>query len=132
MSPRLLRTVLLTIALLAITAPAFFCTGPAAGEGGDNEEQPTSQWRNVYNADAKYVGMETCRGCHNEVYQTFIKTGMGQSFGMATKQKSAADFAPAHALVYDSALDYYYRPYFAGDSLYIMEFRLEGKDTVHK
>jgi tetratricopeptide (TPR) repeat protein len=61
-----------------------------------------------------------------------MQTGMGQSFGMATRQKSSADFMPAHALVYDSALDYYYKPFWKNDSLYVMEFRTEGKDTVHK
>jgi hypothetical protein len=112
--------------------PAFFCTNPAATATGDEEAHPESKWRNVYNADAKYVGMDVCKGCHAEVYNTFIQTGMGQSFGSATRQKSAADFSPTHALVYDSALDYYYKPYFTGDSMFIMEFRLEGKDTVHK
>ncbi len=57
---------------------------------------------------------------------------MGQSFDYATKQKSAGDFDPKIALVYDSALDYYYKPFWNGDSLYIMEFRLAGNDTVHK
>lgn len=131
MSPRLLRTVLLSFALLAITMPAFFCTNPSTSSG-EEEAHPESPWRNVYNPDAKYVGMDVCKGCHADIYNTFIQTGMGQSFGLATRQKSAADFTPAHALVYDSALDYYYKPYFVGDSMYIMEFRLEGKDTVHK
>ncbi len=76
--------------------------------------------------------MQTCRGCHESIYETFIQTGMGQSFGLATKEKSAADCSPAHALVYDSALDYYYKPYWTKDTFYIMEYRLEGADTVHQ
>jgi tetratricopeptide (TPR) repeat protein len=60
-----------------------------------------------------------------------MKTGMGQSFGNATQQKSAADFGE-HAVVYDSLLDYYYHPFWRGDSLCIKEYRLEGKDTVHQ
>ncbi len=96
-----------------------------------SEEHPESPWKNVYNPDAKYVGMQTCRGCHSEVYNTFMETGMGKSFDHATKQKSAADFSPEHALVYDSVLDYYYHPYWNGDTLYIQEFRLAGKDTIH-
>jgi hypothetical protein len=76
--------------------------------------------------------MQTCRTCHESVYQTFIQTGMGQSFDHATRRKSTADFSPAHALVYDKDLDFYYKPYFDHDSLYVMEYRLEGKDTVHK
>lgn len=130
MSSRLLRTALLLIALFAITLPVFFCNTPQSA--GEEQEHPESKWRNVYNADAKYVGMETCKGCHGDIYQTFIQTGMGQSFGMATRTKSAADFTPAHALVYDTALDYYYKPYWDNESFYIMEYRLEGRDTIHK
>ena len=129
MSSRLLRSILLGITLLLVTLPSFFCNTPQAST---TEDQPSSPWRNVYDSSAHYVGMQTCKGCHEEVYKTFIQTGMGQSFGAATKDKSAADFAPAHALVYDSALDYYYRPYWDKDSFFIMEYRLEGKDTVHK
>ena len=131
MSSRLLRKLLLVIALFAITLPVFFCNSPAVkNEDGDVHE--TSKWKNVYDTSAHYVGMQTCRGCHEPIYQTFIQTGMGQSFGFATKQKSAADFSPAHALVYDSVLDYYYKPYWVDDSFYIMEFRVADGDTVHK
>ncbi len=130
MSSRFLRIILLAIASLAITTPVFFCGSPAQKSG--DAPGPTSLWKNVYDTAAHYVGMQTCRTCHESVYQTFIQTGMGQSFGIATKQKSAADFSPAHALVYDSALDYYYKPYWTNDTFYIMEFRLEGGDTVHK
>ncbi len=131
MRVRLLRKISLTLALFAITLPAFFCNTPAASVD-DEVVQPTSLWKNVYDTSAHYVGMETCRTCHEGVYQTFIQTGMGQSFGFATKEKSAADFSPAHALVYDSSLDYYYKPYWTNDSFYIMEFRVEDGDTVHK
>jgi len=92
--------------------------------------------KNPYlNADkekAHYVGMTTCKSCHWQVYETFIQTGMGQSWGIANKQKSAADFSPANALVYDTIKDLFYKPYWDGDSLCILEYRLLGKDTVHK
>jgi hypothetical protein len=78
----------------------------------------------------KYVGKQQCRSCHADIYNSFIKTGMGQSFGAATKQKSAANFL--HDPLYDAALDFYYLPFWKGDSMYISEFRLQGKDTVFK
>lgn len=130
MSSRLLRFILLGIAVVVVTLPSLFCTGPQ--KGAKSADQPTSPWLNVYDTAAHYVGMNTCRGCHEEVYKTFIQTGMGQSFAPASRLKSAADFSPAHALVYDSALDYYYKPYWQHDSLYIMEYRTEAGDTVHK
>jgi Flp pilus assembly protein TadD len=87
---------------------------------------------NIQDNKAQYVGMQTCRSCHWQVYETFIKTGMGQSWDVANKEKSAADFSPAKALVYDSVKDFYYKPFWDGDSLTIMEYRLSGHDTVHK
>ncbi|MCB0706932.1 MAG: tetratricopeptide repeat protein [Saprospiraceae bacterium] len=78
-----------------------------------------------------YVGMQTCRSCHDNIHQTFIHTGMGQSFGKATLQKTAAHFGP-DALVYDEALDFYYYPFFRDSNMYVLEFRLEGSDTVHQ
>lgn len=76
----------------------------------------------------EYVGMQTCRKCHESIYQSYIKTGMGQSFHAATKEKSAADFDGN--VVYDSISNFYYRPFWRNDSMYVEEFRLEGKDTV--
>ena len=119
-----IRNILLALAMFCTIVPLFYCNKP--------NTEGVSAWRNVYDTTVHYVGMQTCRTCHEAVYQTFIKTGMGQSFDHATKQKSAADFSPSHALVYDSALDYYYKPFWKGDSLYIVEYRLEGKDTVHR
>lgn len=131
MSSGRIRSILLLVALMAVTLPTFFCHNPAQKDGEETAHE-SSLWRNVYDTSAHYVGMQTCRTCHEDVYKTFIQTGMGQSFGVATKEKSAADFSPAHALVYDSALDFFYKPYWDRDSFYIMEYRLEGKDTVHK
>jgi tetratricopeptide (TPR) repeat protein len=79
----------------------------------------------------KYVGIETCRSCHNDIYKTFIQTGMGQSFDLATRSKSAADFSKKH-VVYDKFNDMYYTPFWKKDNMYIMEFRLSGRDTIHK
>ncbi len=83
------------------------------------------------NDSTQYVGMSQCRLCHESIYNTYLETGMGKSFDIASKKKSAARF-DEHALVYDKYKDFYYHPYWEGDSLKFMEFRLEGKDTVHK
>lgn len=97
-----------------------------------NSEQKESPYLNVQDKNAHYVGMQECRSCHWQIYETFIQTGMGKSWGIANKQKSAADFSPDKALVYDSVKDFYYKPYWNGDSLYILEYRLNGRDTIHK
>src|SRR5688572_8965697 len=111
MSSRFLRFLLLGFAAVGMTMTAFFCRErePASAQNG-----PQSPWRNVYDTSVHYVGMGTCRTCHASVYDSYIQTGMGQSFDHAGRQKSAADFSPEHALVYDKDHDLYYRPYFTG------------------
>ncbi len=81
--------------------------------------------------ETKYVGMETCRGCHQDIYETFIKTGMGKSFDHASLTKSSGNY-DNHQPVYDKFHDFYYYPFWENDSLRIMEYRLEGGDTIHK
>lgn len=91
----------------------------------------TSPYLNVSDS-VRMVGMQTCRSCHQSIYDSYIQTGMGQSFGLATRTKSAATF-DNHSVVYDKKNDLYYKPFFANDtSLYILEYRLAGKDTIFR
>lgn len=97
--------------------------------------QPTTEsiregFRNL-NPEVGYVGMATCRSCHSNIHETFQHTGMGRSFGLASPGKSAACFG-SEALVYDEASNFYYYPFFRDSQLFILEFRLEGGDTVHQ
>jgi predicted CXXCH cytochrome family protein len=78
-----------------------------------------------------YVGIATCRSCHANVHETFVRTGMGRSWDLATREKSAATFGK-HTVVYDSTNNFYYYPFFRNDSMYVLEYRLEGRDTVHR
>lgn len=83
------------------------------------------------NDTVKYIGAHTCMLCHQGIYNSFIHTGMGESFDIASKKKSAAKFGP-HVVVYDKYKDFYYHPFWKKDSLYVLEFRLKGKDTIYK
>lgn len=56
---------------------------------------------------------------------------MGESWDLASPRKSSADFT-GHAPVYDAFLDFYYYPFWKDSLLYLMEYRLAGKDTVFK
>ena len=118
------NTFILALALLTCCL-FWYCQGEKSVT-----KKSESPYLNLHDT-IKYVGIETCRKCHENVYQTFIKTGMGESFGLATPQKSKATF-DQHFAIYDSISDYYYRPHWKGDSLFIDEFRLANKDTVHK
>ncbi len=110
--------------LLGIAMTLVFCQRDAVVETNANTYQ------NLQDSVA-YMGMQTCRSCHNNIHQTFIETGMGQSFDHATQQKTAATYG-AHAVVYDKKSNFYYQPFFRDSILYVMEYRLEGKDTIHK
>jgi Flp pilus assembly protein TadD len=83
------------------------------------------------NDTVKYVGINTCKECHSQIYDSYILTGMGKSFDNASKSKSAANFS-YHKPVYDAHLNFYYFPFWENDSLRILEYRVEGLDTVHK
>jgi tetratricopeptide (TPR) repeat protein len=78
---------------------------------------------------AKYVGMNTCKLCHQSIYNSFIKTGMGKSLDVASKQKSSADFS--NASIYDKFSNMHYNAFWQKDSLYFKEYRLEQNDTIH-
>lgn len=83
-----------------------------------------------FNDSVGYVGMQTCRGCHTSIYDSYIETGMGKSFEWAHRAKSA--LPTEIPLLYDSILNLYYQPEFKGDSLFLKEFRLDGKDTSNR
>jgi len=92
---------------------------------------PTSDTYLNLGKEVKYVGMATCKSCHANVHATFVHTGMGKSFDLASMEKSDADYGD-HALVYDTVSNLYYKPFFEDSSMYVLEFRLEEGDTVHQ
>src|SRR5580698_8357667 len=66
----------------------------------------TSSYLN-HSDTARYVGINTCKLCHQDIYNSFIKTGMGKSFDVANKEKSYAQFN-SHSVVYDTSSNLYY------------------------
>lgn len=111
--------VALCVLLLALLGQ--YCSSP---------ESKTEVWLNHHDS-VRYVGKSTCMQCHAGIHEQFLKTGMGQSLGKARPVRSSSTFNK-HAAVYDASRDLYYLPAFRGDSLTITEFRLEGRDTIHK
>lgn len=99
-----------------------------SGENKNDEQQ------RVYASlsdSTRYVGMATCRQCHATIYDSFIQTGMGQSFGLASREKSSAHF-DMHSVAVDSVHGFRYHPNWHGDSLFVLEYLLKGKDTTYK
>ncbi len=110
--------------LLGISIFLVFCN--------DSQKQISteSQYLN-HNDTVNYVGIDACKQCHISIYESFIKTGMGQSFDLASRQKSAARLT-RHTVIYDKYSNFYYHPFWQNDSFKILEFRLDGKDTIYK
>ncbi|MGB1242939.1 MAG: multiheme c-type cytochrome, partial [Chitinophagales bacterium] len=123
------NTLLLSILFICI-ALFVVCQSPSNQEPTNKATTSDLPYQNLHDT-VKYVGMQACQSCHQEIYETFIKTGMGQSFDHATPQKSAAEFGN-HVVLYDSLNNFYYKPFWQQDSLYIKEFRLDAttKDTI--
>ena len=122
------RKVILSTFLFFIALILIYCNSPE--EKKTTSSSTPTTYLNL-NDTAKYVGKEQCRLCHQNIYNSFIETGMGKSFDVASKTKSAARFSE-HEVIYDKQSDFYYHPYWSGDSLKVLEFRIDGKDTVYK
>lgn len=105
----------------------FFC----ARQGPELTTSETSPWRNIHDS-VGYVGMATCRSCHQDIHTNFVQTGMGRSLGKASASRTDAQFGD-HALVYDTTNNLYYFPYLEDSLLYIREFRLSpAGDTIYE
>lgn len=84
-----------------------------------------------HNDSVSYVGINTCKQCHQDKFESFSRTGMGSSFAKADTNKSVAQ-VDGHQLIYDKYLDYYYRPFWNENEFLLEEFRLgPSGDTIH-
>jgi len=116
------------ICLFLVVALFIYC-----GTDSPQSAQNSNQQKDYLNWDESvaYVGDEACASCHQENYQSFKRTGMGQSFHFASPEKSKGEFSP-HVAVFDSLNNLFYHPFWRNKDLIIKEFRLEGKDTIHQ
>lgn len=117
----------IVIILIGFVLLIFLCLCNNAAPGALGVNSPYLN----HHDSVKYVGAEQCAQCHQDKAQTFLETGMGKSFDYSSKQKSAGRFINTPP-VYDSFLNLYYLPYWQGDQFMLKEYRLVGKDTVHK
>ncbi len=121
-----LRSLILSFIAISAGILISYCGNDKSNRSKLTEKDP---WLG-HSDTAKYVGMNTCRQCHMDIYNTFIHTGMGQSFDSVSRPKSSAIFEK-HTVIYDKEKDFYYHPFWQGDKYFIREFRLDGKDTVY-
>jgi tetratricopeptide (TPR) repeat protein len=122
-----MKKIALIVVIVFVAVFAMFC-GP--GKGNDQTGEKLTTFAGLSDT-VSYVGINTCKQCHQDIYNTYMQTGMGQSFDNATHAKSKGRFEDAKVL-YDKFSDLYYKPYWKGDTLKVTEFRLSGNDTIYK
>lgn len=81
--------------------------------------------------EVSYTGMASCQPCHQDIYESYRRTGMGQSWYRPHPADTIEAFGP-QVVVHDEPSGYSYHPYWAGNSFYILEFRLENGDTTYR
>lgn len=116
--------------LIPVLVTVIFAACQTEEKNGENWEKQPETFRNL-GPEARYVGMEACKSCHSDIYETFRHTGMGLSFDSATTEKSSATFGN-HALVFDRERSLYYQARLEGKNLLIDQFQLSGNDTINK
>ena len=117
-----------TALLLLLFLPLLFCSTFSCRERKpDKENLPYASLID----STRYVGMDACKNCHYDKFETFTKTGMGLSFDAATRAKSSARFSDT-SMVRDAHRNLLYHPHWLNDSLHLTEFRLSGSDTLYK
>jgi predicted Zn-dependent protease len=126
--PNLLKYLLIFLPL-AIGVIIFSCETPEGNTPAQTIKIDTLLYLN-HSDSARYVGINTCKLCHQDIYNTYIETGMGKSFDVASKQKSSGDYH--NSVIHDRIGDFYYKAFWLNDSLQFLEYRLKGKDTIYK
>ena len=97
------------------------CTSPSS------EEPPPST-----EGQAKYVGDETCAGCHESIYMSYHRTGMGKSVSLFDPQTAPEAFS-SNTEVYHPETGYYYEPYVQNDTLFQAEYLKDADgNTIHE
>lgn len=77
---------------------------------------------------AEYVGDEACESCHEDLYASYKRTGMGRSVSLF-KARSAPETATP-APVFDAKRNLYYEIIIRNDSLYQREYRKDDAGQV--
>jgi len=81
--------------------------------------------------NAHFVGTQTCKSCHEDIHNSYTHTGMGKSWYLP-KQQPRTEIFNQKSTVFDKYKNLWYKPFYKNDTFYIMEYRLQGKDTIHK
>lgn len=84
------------------------------------------------NLQVEYTGTESCKECHEEVYEAYINTPSGHSMSKVTEDNIIEKF-PQDYIVYDSSKNFYYEMFKEDGKFYQKEYRLDPDgNKVHE
>lgn len=96
------------------------CTQEKATESKEQSHQKPT---------ARFVGMNACKNCHQDIYNSYLKTGKGHSFYKPNPKQVIEQFPSA--VITDTSLKLSYYTFWKADKLFQAEYRLREKDTIH-
>ena len=81
-------------------------------------------------ADTGYVDASACAGCHQEIWNLYQETGMGQAFSRMTPDVAGADFSDENTYYHEPS-DRHYRMYRRGEAFYMRRLQagFGGRET---
>jgi Flp pilus assembly protein TadD len=79
-------------------------------------------------SDEKFVGDKACASCHEDIYASYKRTGMGRSITAFDSKDAPEQFG--NAPVYDEKNKLYYEAFTRNDSLFQREFRKDSRGKI--
>ncbi len=110
-----LASALIAFATLGCERPPGRTTLPISKTGFLNIDNETA-----------YVGDDECAVCHEDIFNTFLQTGMGRSFYSLSEDNLIEDFETNNH-VYDPKSDFHYEMTFEDGKLQQDEYRLNAR-----
>ncbi len=107
---------------LAVIAVLACCPGAGKASAGKLGSSPI--YRNTAPGVA-YAGSKACAQCHQEVYDQFTRTGMGQSMARGS-DSSQIDKVSSPVNLFDQKIDRHFSVYRKGSDLYQSEYELDA------
>ena len=95
-----------------------------------NQKEETKVAVEVEEKSNGHIPVQECRPCHAGIVDSFLQTGKGRSFFPAIKAGKIADWNTEKP-VFDKVKNLFYLAEKQKSTFSILEFRLEGKDTIH-
>ena len=83
-------------------------------------------------SSVQYVGDEECAACHADIYNSFIRTGMGRSFYPAGNAEAIEDFKN-NAPIYDANNNFFYKASLQEGNIIQTEYRINAAgEKIHE